>query len=168
MGIGSHTKPNDGKTNDWITPRHILEALGPFDLDPCACDPQPWPTAKVMWTVDDDGLSRPWPEDAFVWLNPPYGKLTGPSLSRMPKHPAGGIALIFARTETQMFWEHIWKQADAIMFLNKRLWFYRPDGSRGNTNAGGPSCLIAYGSQAELRLRKSGLQGAVVRWEVQG
>lgn len=27
-GIGSHTLPNRGATNDWITPPHIIEALG--------------------------------------------------------------------------------------------------------------------------------------------
>ena len=34
-----------GRSEVWITPPWILRALGPFDLDPCAADQQPWPTA---------------------------------------------------------------------------------------------------------------------------
>lgn len=29
------------KSDIWLTPPHILDALGPFDLDPCAPDPRP-------------------------------------------------------------------------------------------------------------------------------
>lgn len=30
-GIGGHTSPNRGATDSWITPKHIIAALGPFD-----------------------------------------------------------------------------------------------------------------------------------------
>lgn len=43
---GIHTRPFNGKTNDWITPKWLIDALGPFDLDPCASTRQPWPCAK--------------------------------------------------------------------------------------------------------------------------
>jgi hypothetical protein len=29
MTLGSHQR----KSQDWITPKHIIDALGPFDLD---------------------------------------------------------------------------------------------------------------------------------------
>lgn len=47
-------------SNIWLTPRNIIEATGPFDLDPCAAPaPQPWPTAKVHYTEEEgDGLPR--------------------------------------------------------------------------------------------------------------
>lgn len=56
-GFG-HERAYEGETNDWITPRWILDAFGPnyFDLDPCASATQPWPTARRMYTIDDDGL----------------------------------------------------------------------------------------------------------------
>ena len=41
-------------SDDWITPREIIAALGPFDLDPCASATQPWPTAEHMLTVKDN------------------------------------------------------------------------------------------------------------------
>jgi hypothetical protein len=37
-----------GGTDDWITPPGIIEALGPFDLDPCASVGQPWPCATNL------------------------------------------------------------------------------------------------------------------------
>ena len=70
-GIGSHTSPNRGKTNDWITPPHILERLGRFDLDPCESVTQPWPCAESGYTVLQNGLAHEW--FGRVYCNPPYG-----------------------------------------------------------------------------------------------
>lgn len=40
-GIGSHTLPNNGESDIWLTPPEIVGALGHFDLDPCAApDPR--------------------------------------------------------------------------------------------------------------------------------
>jgi hypothetical protein len=40
-GISGHEQPYKGETNDWLTPRYILDALGKFDLDPCAALDRP-------------------------------------------------------------------------------------------------------------------------------
>lgn len=34
--LSGHQRPNAGLSDDWLTPPEIIEALGPFDLDPCA------------------------------------------------------------------------------------------------------------------------------------
>jgi len=156
-GIGGHTDPNQGRSEDWITPRNIIEDLGPFDLDPCACEPQPWPTARTMWTWKDNGLGKPW--SGRVWLNPPYGRDTTVWLQRLAEH-GDGIALTFARTETKMFHKWVWPHAKAFLFITGRLYFHNPDGTRGHTNAGGPSVLIAYGKENAERLRQSKIKGA--------
>jgi len=36
---------HEGQTNTWFTPREILTALGPFDLDPCTQSFRPFDTA---------------------------------------------------------------------------------------------------------------------------
>jgi hypothetical protein len=60
-GIGSHTKPNQGDTNTWLTPEAIIKALGPFDLDPCAApSPRPWPTAKSHMESPENRLADSW------------------------------------------------------------------------------------------------------------
>src|SRR4051812_36875613 len=97
--MGAH-QSSDAETHTWLTPPHIIEALGPFDLDPCAApDPRPWPTAKTHWGRHDNSLNRPW--FGRVWMNPPYGPKTqiGSWMRRLADH-GHGTALIFARTET--------------------------------------------------------------------
>lgn len=154
--IGSH-QSSRARTTNWITPPHIIEALGPFDLDPCACETQPWPCAARSYTVADDGLNQPW--HGRVWLNPPYGRETAAWLRKMARHNRG-TALVFARTETAMFFESVWPRAWAVNFLEGRLAFYRPDGTHPNDDSGGPSVLIAYGREDAERLRR--VRGRVV------
>jgi hypothetical protein len=164
-GIGGHTKPGRGATNDWITPKYIIDALGPFDLDPCECLQQPWPCAREAYNVNHDGLKMPWFDRC--WVNPPYGEEAWPFLERLASH-RNGIGLIFGRTETKLFNAHVWQQADAILFLAGRLTFFKPDGQKGGGNSGGPSVLIAYGENNIEALRTCGLPGAlVIKWELQ-
>lgn len=147
-------------TTTWLTPPHILKALGDFDLDPCASLNRPWDTAKHHYTEEDDGLIQPW--FGRVWCNPPYGREMNAFLERMVTHDRGGVVLIFARTETKAFFDYVWDRADAILFLKGRLKFHKPDGFEGNT-AGSPSVLIAYGQEEAERLETCGLPGKFIR-----
>ena len=158
-GMGGHESHRMLK-DEWLTPPHILEALGRFDLDPCSPgDRRPWDTAARHYDLHDNGLTQPW--EGRVWLNPPYGRETGKWLARLAEH-GDGIALIFARTETAMFFEEVWEKADALLFLRGRLAFHHIDGSRANTNAGAPSVLVAYGERNAAALRHSGLGGQFI------
>jgi hypothetical protein len=156
-GMGSH-EPNNhkGQKDEWLTPPHVLNAFPEFDLDPCAPINPPWKTAKKQYTIEDDGLSKSW--FGTVWLNPPYGKETVKWLQKLAVHN-DGIALIFARTETKTFFPWVWDYADSILFLKGRLTFYHIDGSRGKTNGGAPSVLIAYGKRGTELLKNCGLEG---------
>jgi hypothetical protein len=159
-GIGGYTLPNRGATDSWITPKNIIDALGPFDLDPCQCTPQPWVCAENAFGIDQNGLKRVW--FARFCLNPPYSEVWA-WVERLADHNRG-TALIFARTETEGFVKHVWNRATAIMFIHGRLFFYKPDGSRAKGNSGGPSCLVAYGNDDAQRLKTSGLAGSIVSW----
>lgn len=155
-------QPNRGRSDDWVTPRELVAALGAFDLDPCVPGSMPWATAARMLTRDDDGLASAW--QGRVWLNPPYGPEAARWLERLAHH-GNGIALIFARTETAWFFEQVWKKASALLFLRGRLHFCRPDGKRARGNAGGPSVLVAYDnedSRNALCLLESRLEGQFV------
>jgi hypothetical protein len=163
-GMGGHQSPSM-ESDIWLTPPVILAAVGgaeSFDLDPCACsEPRPWPTAEIHHTIADDGLARPW--HGRVWLNPPYGgpTIVGPWMRRMAAH-GRGTALIFARTETAVFFETVWRRATACLFLEGRLFFHRPDGIRADNNAGAPYVLVAYGERDAEILRTCGLAGHYV------
>ena len=143
----------------WLTPPNIIQSLGPFDLDPCTPAVMPWETARERYSPPQDGLALPW--FGRVWPNPPYGRETGHWLSRLEEH-GEGTALIFARTDTSWFFEHIWGVADALMFLKGRLFFHLPDGTKGGYSGGAPSVLAAYGQDDMDRLAASGLDGAFV------
>lgn len=150
-----------GASDVWLTPPHIIDALGPFDLDPCAApEPRPWPTAARHITLPDDGLAADWGR-SFVWCNPPFGPDAGRWLDRMADH-RHGIALVPARTETRWFVRAIWNRATAILFLHGRPHFHHADGTRGYANSGAPICLVAYGPAAAGRLASCGLPGSLV------
>lgn len=156
-GMGGHHSAK-AKSIVWLTPRHIIKTLGPFDLDPCAApEPRPWPTAAHHYVEANDGLSLPW--HGRIWLNPPYGRQTGRWLARLADHGTG-TALIFARTETNMFFENGWGRADAMLFLRGRLHFCRPDGMAAG-DAGAPSVMIAYGGEDAERLYDSARTDAI-------
>ena len=159
-GIGGH-QSGAMRTDEWLTPPHVLAALGPFDLDPCACsEPRPWPTAITHYAQPQNGLDLPW--TGRVWLNPPYGgpSIVGPWLRKMTAH-GDGIALIFARTETELFHQTVWRRSARILFLRGRLFFCRRDGAPA-ANAGAPSCLVAYGERNLESLGACGLPGHLV------
>lgn len=150
-GTGGH-QSGRMESDVWLTPPFILKALGPFDLDPCAPVNRPWDMAARHYTAMDDGLSKPW--SGRVWCNPPYGRETARWLKRLRMH-GDGIALIFARTETEYFFDEIWGHADALLFIKGRLHFHKPDGRRAETSAGAPSVLLAYGANNVERLKEA-------------
>jgi hypothetical protein len=146
MGF-THELQVDGKTNDWITPKHIIDAfgIGWFDLDPCASENQPWPCALKSYTIRQNGLKQSW--EGNVWLNPPYGSQTSTWIRRMIEH-GNGVAMVFARTETELWQDQIFPTASGFLFLRGRVRFYCPNGSASNWGkATAPSCLIAWGGK---------------------
>ena len=160
----SFERVNNGK-DEWLTPPEIINSLGKFDLDPCSPINRPWDTANHHYHLplklfEPCGLEKKW--FGRVWLNPPYGNQTGKWLKKMAEHN-NGIALIFARTETKMFFDYIWNRAIAIMFLKGRLSFYNIDGAKSTNSAGAPSCLVAYGGLNYYYLQHSGLSGKLIR-----
>lgn len=157
-GIGSHQSAKMLK-DEWLTPPHILKALGEFDLDPCSPINRPWPTAKIHYTLEDDGLKQNW--FGRVWCNPPYGLVAAKWLDKLADH-GNGIALVFARTETKMFFEHVWNKADGLLFLEGRLYFHHVTGEVANANAGAPSVLVAYGKNNFEDLKYSGVPGQLI------
>ena len=161
-GIGGHHSAR-ARTDEWLTPPAIIDALGgasSFDLDPCAPIVRPWATAQRHLTVVDNGLTQPW--DGRVYLNPPYSTaVIGQWLARMADHNRG-VALIFARTETDAFFRNVWERASALLFMRGRINFHMVDGRRAKGNAGAPTVLCAYGADDADVLALCGIDGAFV------
>jgi hypothetical protein len=160
-GFG-HEAPHEGESNDWITPRWIIDALGGpevFDLDPCASITQPWPTARKCYTAEQDGLKHPWRGN--IWLNPPYGPHTHKWIEYLIEQRLNGIALIFARVETALWQDHIFPTAHGFLFPRRRIQFARPDGTTPKSSSGAPSALIAWGSENRARLIEAVDSGSI-------
>jgi len=161
MTIGSHQR-SVGKSQVHLTPRWLLERLGPFDLDPCAATVRPWDCAARNIVEAEDGLAAEW--HGRVWLNPPFDRYqVGRWIERLVEH-RDGIALVHARTETAWF-RPIWQSASAILFLFERVKFCRPDGTEQQANSGAPVVLVAFGENNARCLARAGIPGALITFD---
>jgi hypothetical protein len=157
-GMSSHQSHKMLK-DEWLTPPSLLNKLGTFDLDPCSPTECPWKIAENTYTTFDNGLEKDW--FGRVWCNPPYGRETRKWLSKCVEHK-NVTALIFARTETKDWIKYVWGEADSILFIYGRLYFYHIDGSKAKSNSGAPSALISYDKTNTEYLKRSGIEGKLI------
>jgi hypothetical protein len=153
-----HERPVRGATDEVVDAAACTEGVGSVRSGSMRATESAWPTAGVHYTRLDDGLAQPW--FGCVWLNPPYGRAVGTWLKRLRDH-GNGLALVFARTETEWFQSHGWA-ANALLFLAGRLRFHRSSGEIGPSSAGAPSVLLAYGADSVARLGSSRIGGVLV------
>ena len=117
-------KPDWWSSDHWSTPIEIVRKLedefGKFDLDPC-CRAE---TAKAQrfYTLEQDGLSKPW--FGRVFLNPPYSKPM-PWLQRAIEQTENRnceivVALLPVRTDTRWFHECV-KDKSSVRFIRGRI-----------------------------------------------
>jgi len=122
-------------TVEWLTPPDLVKKLGEFDLDPCTPVSPPFVHAKCNFNINDDGLSQEW--FGRVYMNPPYGNGMEKWIEKLKNH-GNGITLIFARTETKCFFNFIWDDAHAVLFVKGRIKFFNIKGEQAGT-PGSPS-----------------------------
>lgn len=161
--MGGHSLPGEGQSVEWYTPPGIIEALGlTYDLDPCSPPGGlPWIPVAEHYTKEDDGLSHQW--QGRVFMNPPYGRNIGEWMRRFAVH-GNGVALVFARTETE-WWHRTVPTLTTACFIRGRLTFVTKSRELGHYNAGAPSVLLAAGEECAAAVRGCGL-GMV--WELPG
>lgn len=156
-GFQCVTPGAQNKSDIWITPKYLIDALGPFDLDPCGFlkeDGKPIvETAKEYFTEKDNGLIKDWGYGKMVFVNPPYSDLKS-WMDKCAEESTKNsiIVLCFARTETKA-WQQNVKYAYGINLINKRIKFINSEGLL-KTNGNAPSALIAYGEDAYRRIKK--------------
>jgi len=156
----THEPPGGGKP-DWYTPPWVFEQLDcGFTLDPCH------PAKRLFWvpaariiSLPDDGLALPW--EGKVWLNPPYGRETPLWLDKLARH-GEGIALVFARTDTQWFHD-VMRNASAVLFMKDRVRFIDSYTMKEGGSPGCGSALIGYGKWAADILTDCKVKGTIVR-----
>lgn len=146
--LKAETRGQAGATNVWLTPRYILDALGPFDLDPAGC--REWTTASRHFYEEDNGLYQDW--SGLIWLNPPYGNQTADWVERWAKHP-DGFLLVAARPDTGWFHEAA-KSSDLALFPRRRIPFFKLGCEDNPMSPAFASVIFARGQVASARLRK--------------
>lgn len=150
MSFVSTDPQNHQGENTWFTPKEFIDALGPFDLDPCTVSYAPFKTAKILGEYDMgyDGLIQNWFGD--VWLNPPYGKQIMPFIDKFIEYKKGCM-LIFARMDSKGIQKLI-ESGAYIYCLRKRIKFINKYGKQ-DTNAGTGSCLVFFDNKYIERSR---------------
>jgi hypothetical protein len=136
----------------WLTPRYIIEELGPFDFDPCPYVSNP------QWVCEryaTDGLREPW--IGRVFMNPPFSQ-TMRWLALHADHGLG-ISLVPASVESRVWRAHVWTKAKAVLLLHGRTRFCNPDGSATTGRPLRSIALIAWSDADAVILRNSQLAG---------
>ena len=134
-----------GESDEWYTPKYVFDALGEtFDLD-VANAAIGGAHVPCRESFGAEGLERQW--HGFVWMNPPYGHQRTKMLWLRKFFAHGnGIALVPDRTSAP-WWQEFAPKADAILFVDGKIKFERPDGTIGEQPGNG-TCLFASGRRA--------------------
>ena len=111
-------------SDDFLTPPELVEAMGVFDLDPCASKRSERLLAAINYRFpEDDGLMLPW--QGAVFVNPPFSELQK-WVNRFILH-GNGVLLVPARVEVSWFWK-LWCHADGIFFTKGPVKYICPEG----------------------------------------
>lgn len=146
-------------SDEWYTPKWVIDELGPFEIDPCSPAVRPHDTAVRYFTKEDDGLKQEW-GTGHVWLNPPYSRsLLRPFVEKMAEHN-DGIALLKNQVDNLLFQEVIFPRAASMLFMRHRIKFIQPSGDTGSPFFG--SVLVAFGRECDRRLRECNIPGKYV------
>ena len=141
-----------GQSDEWYTPAYVFEALGcEFDLDVAH------PAGRITnvpskQIITANSLDQSW--FGFVWMNPPFGGRNGlkPWLDKFFEH-GNGIALTPDRTSAP-WWQEAARKADAILFVDGKIKFLKPCGSKGKSPSNGTT-LLAAGAKAVEALNRA-------------
>lgn len=149
-------------SDTYLSDPTIVEACGPFDLDPCCPPRMPWRTAETMCQEDFcDGLKVDWRPFGRVWMNPPY-RGTLPWARKFAEHKSG-VALLNGRSPETRATQTIMREASALWLPQGRLRFFRPDGTEW-PQKWFPSLLIGMGEEDAARLEQAKEKFGGVVW----
>lgn len=146
------------KKNDTLqTPQYIIDALGAFDLDPCAGEKTKIGT--INWSgksLFDNGIKRKW--NGFVWCNPPFSEKEI-WIKKMIQHNNG--ILILPERGSAPWFGSLAEKVGTYFVMGKKINFV---GGSSSNNLG--SVLFLFGEEAIKRVEQSELPGHLnnVQW----
>jgi len=132
-------------TAEWYTQPQYIEAarrvLGHIDLDPASCAAANLIVrATTYYTKEQNGLVQPC--QGCTWLNPPYGKVNGRSLTGffvaklVEEYQASHVeqAILLTMTDTSTKWFQLIRDYP-ICFVNHKVHFYTTRPLKSNPTA---------------------------------
>lgn len=138
------------RKNDTLqTPAYLIEALGPFDLDPCAGEQTKIATENWWIGREENGLLREW--SGFVWCNPPFSQKEL-WIKKMIQHNEG--IMILPERGSAPWFGPLAQTAGYYFVMGKKVDFI---GGPSSNNLG--SVLFPFGQKAIDRITYSELPG---------
>jgi hypothetical protein len=157
--------PFADRNDRWLTPPDIVEALGPFDLDPCGAPDHVLARVTYLQENNEDGLQALW--FGRVFLNPPYGRVMRSWVERLVEHGTG-TALIPVAAGTKLWQEVVFREASTIHFYRHRIKFIQRDGGENGMVSPQASAIVAFGDEDADALLTSGLPGVALDLRASG
>lgn len=149
---------HSSESAEWYTPAAIVDAarelMGGIELDPASClEANATVRAERIYTLDDDGLSKPWGARS-VWLNPPYGRSSVDNRSNQAvwldrliadygKCCIGEACALVNAVPGNRWFDELWLHA--ICFLRGRVRFVPPAGTGPRNSPTHGSVVVHFG-----------------------
>lgn len=141
----------DGASDEWYTPRWLLDWVPPVGFDPCWA-PESNVRPAVGWDVRSghNGLLEPWPEDVpgIVFVNPPYSDCASwvaKCQREADRLQRVVVALVPGYAGDQYWHRHVWGRACWVGFIAGRIRFDTLGGQRAKDAASFTSALVCWG-----------------------
>jgi len=148
--LATHQLISQSGCNEWYTPIEYIQAakevMGSIDLDPASSEiAQRWIQAHTHYTIDDDGLTHDW--HGRVWLNPPWGRLSGDFVTKLVSEMAAGrvteaIVLVNAHSTDAQWFQPLWD--GLLCFTDHRINYEGPNKAGSGSTHG--SVFIYFGT----------------------
>lgn len=144
----------ESNSSEWFTPKIYVDAarevLGGIDLDPASCEAaNEIVQATKIFTKEDNGLAQAW--GGRVWLNPPYGGMSGPFTQKLISHYLDGnvskaILLLNSNATDTKWFRPLWDYM--LCFTNHRIKFLSPPGTKKSNSTHG-NVFVYFGPDEE-------------------
>jgi len=161
-----HVLISQSKSNEWYTPSTYVDAarrvMGGIDCDPASNETaQAWINAEEYFTIETDGLAHEW--HGCVWLNPPWGKLTGGFISKLDEeikagHVSDAVVLVNAHATDTKWFTPLWD--GLLCFTDHRIDYHSEETKDTGSTHG--SVFVYFGANRELFIAEFSKWGAIV------
>jgi len=163
---GTHVLISQSNSNEWYTPSKYVDAarrvMGGIDCDPASNETaQAWIHAEEYYTIETDGIAHEW--HGCVWLNPPWGKLTGGFIGKLDEEIKAGrvsdaVVLVNAHATDTKWFTPLWN--GLLCFTDHRIDYHSEETNDTGSTHG--SVFVYFGANRDRFIAEFSKWGAIV------